>query len=225
MQPHLSPNLIEEFNKGNEKVRGKVCGLLVPNITEMIRDRLGRSCETTDLVSEVITRLLENKGSFETTRHLENYVETITINVCKDEMKKKKKRSLNAPHISTHLMNIQERNLENARNLRICQRLTDLAIEMLPAKARQVFLLSFIGGLTIKETAEQMGIGKRTVEDHIYFAYKKLRIRYYEKPGNIGRYIVFWFSLPFLISYMLLQNCYHERFKQDRYFIISAFKK
>jgi RNA polymerase sigma factor (sigma-70 family) len=206
MQPHLSPNLIEEFNMGNEKVRGKVCGLLIPNITEMIRDRMGRSYDTSDLASEVITRLLENEGSFETIRHLENYVETITVNVCKDEMRKRKKRSKHAPHVSTHLLNLQDRNLENARNIRICQRLTDLAIEMLPARARQVYLLSVVGGLTSKQTGEQMGIGKRTVEDHIHSAYKKLRIRYDETPGNTGRYLVFWFSLPFLISYMLLQK-------------------
>ena len=96
--------------------------------------------------------------------------------------------------------------MENARNIRICQRLTDLAIEMLPAKAKQVYLLSVVGGMTSKQTAEQMGISERTVEDHKYSAYEKLRIRFYDKPGNIGRYIVFWFSLPFLISYLLLQK-------------------
>ena len=206
MQPHLSPNLIEEFNKGNKKVRGKVCGLLVPNITEMIRDRMGRSYDASDLASEVITRLLENDGSYETIRHLENFVKEVTKNVCKDEKRKKEKRTFHAQHVSKYLLNLQDRNMENARNIRICQRLTDLAIEMLPAKAKQVYLLSVVGGLTSKQTAEQMGISERTVEDHKYSAYEKLRIRFYDKPGNIGRYIVFWFSLPFLISYLLLQK-------------------
>jgi RNA polymerase sigma-70 factor (ECF subfamily) len=187
-------------------VRGKVCGLLVPNITEMIRDHMGYSYETSDLASEVITRLLENEGSFKTMRHLENFVKRVTRNVCIDEMRKKKIKTSHAQHVSTYLLNLQDRNLENARNIRICQRLTDLAIEKLPARARQVYMLSVVEGLTSKETGKQMGISERTVEDHKNSAFEKLRIRFREKPGNTGRYIVFWFSLPFLFSYMLLQK-------------------
>lgn len=205
MQPHISPNLLEEFNKGNNKIRGKVCALLIPNITEIIRDRMGISYETADEASEIIVRFLKHSEPFETMRHLENYVEKITNNYCKDELRKKKKRTLNAKHVTSYLQNLQSRTMENARNIRICQRLTELAIEMLPPKGRQVYLY-YLEGMTSKQIAEQMGISERTVEDHKYSAFEKLRIGYHNKPGNMGRYIVAWLTAPFLIFYILLQK-------------------
>ena len=206
MHPRLPPNLIIEFNNENRKVRGKVCELLIPNITDLIHERMGRSYDTADLTQEVFRKFLSQKRTYKTMRQLENYVQSIVNSSCADEEKKEKRRKSHAPYISGYLKNVQNRNAENLRNIRIFQRLTDLATEMLPARSREVYMWSYCEGLSIRETAEKMGISISTVENLRNFAFKKLRIELHEKPGNTGIHIFWWICIPFLIFYMLMQK-------------------
>jgi RNA polymerase sigma factor (sigma-70 family) len=206
MHPHLPPNLIIEFNKENQKVRGKVCALLIPNITDLIHERMGRTYDAADLTQEVFKKFLLKKRTYKTMRHLENYVQRIVNSSCIDEKKKHEKRKLHAPYISGHLVNLQNRNSENLRNIRVFQRLTDLAVEMLPARSREVYMLSYCEGLSTRQTAEKMGITISTVENLRNTMFKKLRMEIREKPGMGGGHVLWWVSIPFLIFYMLIQK-------------------
>jgi RNA polymerase sigma-70 factor (ECF subfamily) len=49
------------------------------------------------------------------------------------------------------------------------------AIDSLPEKCREVFMLSYIYDLKNKEISEVLGISLSTVENHIYNALKVLR--------------------------------------------------
>lgn len=49
------------------------------------------------------------------------------------------------------------------------------AIDTLPEKCREVFLLSKIEGLKNREISEKLGISEKTVERHITIAISKLR--------------------------------------------------
>ena len=156
MQPHLPPNLIGEFNNGNDKIRGRVCVLLVPRIIELIHEQMDGSYSAPDLAQEVFLKFFKKKRTYDTMRHLENYVRKVVISVCSNEKRKRISRQSNAPKISNYLTDLQSRNVENRRNIRIFQRLTDLAVEMLPPRSKRVYIHSYCEGLSIKETAERM---------------------------------------------------------------------
>ena len=51
------------------------------------------------------------------------------------------------------------------------------AIDALPPKCREVFSLSYLGELSNKEIAQQLGISVSTVENHIHSALIQLRIK------------------------------------------------
>lgn len=51
------------------------------------------------------------------------------------------------------------------------------AIEELPDKRRQIFIMGYVHGISNKEIAEMMNISVRTVEVQIYKALKYLRVR------------------------------------------------
>ena len=55
------------------------------------------------------------------------------------------------------------------------------AIDELPGKCREVFILSYQHDKKNKEIAEQLGISIRTVEVHLYKAIKALRERLKDK--------------------------------------------
>lgn len=66
------------------------------------------------------------------------------------------------------------------------------AVDSLPAKCREVFLLSKRDGLANKEIAERLGISVKTVENQITKAFRKLR-------GDLGSLpLGSVFFLPFL---------------------------
>lgn len=54
------------------------------------------------------------------------------------------------------------------------QKLLD-AIDRLPEKCRQIFMISCVDGLKYREIASQMNISENTVKTQIKLAYKKLR--------------------------------------------------
>ena len=64
--------------------------------------------------------------------------------------------------------------LQKLRNDELQQQI-DLAINELPPKSRQVFVMSYLHGLKNKEIAEVMNVSVRTVDAHIYNALRQLR--------------------------------------------------
>ncbi|WP_249109967.1 RNA polymerase sigma-70 factor [Prevotella sp. oral taxon 475] len=64
--------------------------------------------------------------------------------------------------------------LQKLRNDELQQRI-NLAINELPPKSRQVFVMSYLHGLKNKEIAEVMNVSVRTVDAHIYNALRQLR--------------------------------------------------
>ena len=74
--------------------------------------------------------------------------------------------------------------LQKLRNDELQQRI-DLAINELPPKSRQVFVMSYLHGLKNKEIAEVMNVSVRTVNAHIYNALRQLRSKL-DKNSMLG---------------------------------------
>ena len=72
----------------------------------------------------------------------------------------------------------------------------DAAIDELPDKGRQIFIMSYVHGMHNKDIANVMGISVRTVEVHIYRALKFLRSRLSNQP-----------LLTFFVCYVV--SCLH----------------
>lgn len=75
--------------------------------------------------------------------------------------------------------------LQKLRNDELQQRI-DLAINELPPKSRQVFVMSYLHGLKNKEIAEVMNVSVRTVDAHIYNALRQLAGSKLDKNSMLG---------------------------------------
>jgi len=65
---------------------------------------------------------------------------------------------------------------ENELEIRELKNLISQLIKELPAKCREIFLLSRDEELSHKEIAEQLGISERTVDEQVHRALKKLKV-------------------------------------------------
>jgi RNA polymerase sigma-70 factor (ECF subfamily) len=76
------------------------------------------------------------------------------------------------------------------------RRFIELAINKLPEKSRQIYLLARDENLTHKEIALQLGISPKTVENHVGIALRKLR----ESLMPFYKQIFMGWILPFLLK-------------------------
>ena len=145
--------------------------------------RLVQDDEAEDIVQEAFMELWKRKEDIDDESHIKAFlyriVYTKALNVIKhrtvvnnhaDSVKKVTQFKLDYYNTETNdVMNYIE-GLETRKQI-------NDAIGELPAKCREVFILSYQHDKKNKEIAEQLGISIRTVEVHLYKAVKTLRAR------------------------------------------------
>jgi len=137
-----------------------------------------------DVVQEVFTALAEQKEQRSVHTSLQAYLRRSVIHACLNELKKRKVRNEYAAEMRIRLL---EKELEHPgsddllEGKELTRRLRD-AIDELPAKGKEIFLMSRYEGLAHKEIAQRLGVSVRTVETHIYRALKSLQ-EYLRKRG------------------------------------------
>ena len=145
--------------------------------------RLVQDDEAEDIVQEAFMELWKRKEDIDDESHIKAFlyriVYTKALNVIKhrtvvnnhaDSVKKVTQFKLDYYNPETNdVMNYIE-GLETRKQI-------NDAIGELPAKCREVFILSYQHDKKNKEIAEQLGISIRTVEVHLYKAVKTLRAR------------------------------------------------
>ena len=125
-----------------------------------------------DVVQSVFIRLLQKNDLDEISTNPKAYLYKAVANECLNTIKKAKTRSLYegayaAEIPKTTLLQAME---ETEQELKIFN-----AIDNLPPKCRQIFMMSRLEDLKNKDIADQLNLSLRTVETHISNALRTLR--------------------------------------------------
>ena len=134
-----------------------------------------------DIVQDVFLYVWENREKLYVSDGFHSYLFQSAYTRCLDYFKKN--LSIEKYHSHTY-----EKYLEDYQNLlkgddsvieelsvkEFYRHLYEL-LEHLPAQRREVFILTYIKGLTAKEVAEQTRMPQRTVESHLYLALRFLK--------------------------------------------------
>ncbi|MCS2917680.1 sigma-70 family RNA polymerase sigma factor [Parabacteroides merdae] len=148
-----------------------------------------------DIVQDVFLYVWENREKLYVSDGFHSYLFQSAYTRCPDYFKKN--LSIEKYHSHTY-----EKYLEDYQNLLkgddsvieelsvkdFYRHLYEL-LEHLPAQRREVFILTYIKGLTAKEVAEQTRMPQRTVESHLYLALRFLK-------GHMSEMIIICF-VPF----------------------------
>lgn len=126
-----------------------------------------------DIVQEVFINFWNNRKEIHITTSLKSYLYKSCYNKYIDTYRKTK--TINKKLEELRYIEIQRLTEEDTsiRNYQI--ELLNKAIEELPEKCREIFILSKLEGLKYKEIAEKLGISIKTVENQIGTAFMKLR--------------------------------------------------
>ena len=173
-------SLLYELKKGNREAFNGVFRYYYPRMMAYVASMVEQKAAE-DIVQDVFLYVWENREKLYVSDGFHSYLFQSAYTRCLDYFKKN--LSIEKYHSHTY-----EKYLEDYQNLLkgdnpvieelsvkdFYRHLYEL-LEHLPVQRREVFILTYIKGLTTKEVAEQTRMPQRTVESQLYLALRFLK--------------------------------------------------
>ncbi len=175
--------LIKEFNGGNEGSYSKLVYKHKDKVRNLIFLTLGDAEFVDDISQDVFISIYHKLDTFRFESKFTTWLYRITVNKCRDYLRKKKVRSIFVPlenqeHSATTRIRIEGIDIPQ---------LVRKAIHKLPDKLKIPLMLRDIDGFSYKEIAEQLNCEVGTVKSRIFRARESLKIilEPYQKELNM----------------------------------------
>ncbi|NLT51102.1 MAG: sigma-70 family RNA polymerase sigma factor [Ignavibacteria bacterium] len=164
--------LIKSFIEGNDRVFAKLVNKHKDKVRNLVFLTLGDSEYVDDISQDVFISVYRKLGEFRFESKFTTWLYRITVNKCRDYLRKKRVRSIFVP--------IKETDKEPCTRFRPesidLPQLVRKAIDKLPEKLRTPLIMRDIDGLSYKEIANAMGVEVGTIKSRIFRARENLKI-------------------------------------------------
>ena len=145
--------------------------LLLLKVNQLIDNRP----DAEDLVNDIFLIMWKGDMKFETVRNIERYLARTANSVCRDHLEREKTPVINMNGLQIHLQKMEDEAIEVVETKRTAMTLIGMALNMLPAHCKNIFILSRVRGLRNREIAALLNLSEKTVENQINIAMNKLR--------------------------------------------------
>jgi len=164
-------SLIQKFIEGDESTFKTLVKRHKDKIRNIIYLMLGTNDSVDDIAQDVLITVYKNLKSFRFESQFSTWIYRITVNKCKDHLRRVKIRSIFIPISNDGEHPSYTPSAENKDVSEIVQK----AISQLPEKLRVPLLLKDIEGLSYQEIAEAVNCEIGTVKSRIFRAREGLR--------------------------------------------------
>ncbi|MBL1212367.1 MAG: sigma-70 family RNA polymerase sigma factor [Ignavibacteriae bacterium] len=164
--------IIRDFIEGDETAFAKLVGLHKEKVRNLVYLTLGDSEYVDDISQDVFISVYHKLAEFRFESKFTTWLYRITVNKCRDYLRKKKVRSIFVPIKDSH-NDISVRT--HSENLDLPQ-LVRKNIEKLPDKLKVPLILRDIDGFSYKEIADKLDCEVGTVKSRIFRARESLRV-------------------------------------------------
>lgn len=127
-----------------------------------------------EMAQEVFLYMWEKRKKIEIQTTLKTYLYSAVKNKCLNYIKLELPKQQSMADISEVLLSVNVERKDEGENEQL-KKYIQKAIDALPKKCRRIFLLSRNAGMTYEEIAEELDLSKKTVENQMGIALKKLR--------------------------------------------------
>ena len=127
-----------------------------------------------EMAQEVFLYVWEKRKQIEIQTTLKTYLYSAIKNKCLNYIKLELPKQQAMADVSEVMLSITTSHGDEGENERLKNYIAS-AIDSLPNKCRKIFILSRNAGLTYEEIAEELDLSKKTVENQMGIALKKLR--------------------------------------------------
>lgn len=170
-----------------------------------------REEDAENIVHDIFTELWEKKQEFISHINLNGYLFVILKNRCIDFLRHKttEQRAINKMQEEYfRTLKLQLESLEMLDNKLLCEpdieTVIQNAIDNLPEKCRQIFVMNKIEGKKQKQIARELNISVNTVESQMAIAYKKLKVALKDYVPLLIFFFVWFISFPLADFYRKL---------------------
>lgn len=181
--------LVTRLREGDENAFGKLYEKYASKIYNISR-KMGLLHEDAEgIIQEVFLKIWRNRGNLDSSLSFNAYIIAIVRSIVLKQSRKRA-RFLAFQHYAITYWPGQTNETEDYVIFSDLDQLSSKAIEELPAKQKQVFMMKNFEHLTNEEIAEKLKLSTRTVENQIYRATKSLKEKLIDMkvitPGVIG---------------------------------------
>ena len=127
-----------------------------------------------EMAQEVFLYMWEKRMRIEIQTTLKTYLYSAVKNKCLNYIKLELPKQQSMADISEVMLSVSSPKKDEGENEQL-KRYIQSAIDSLPKKCRRIFLLSRNAGMTYEEIVEELDLSKKTVENQMGIALKKLR--------------------------------------------------
>ncbi len=176
-------DLITEAKRGKQDAFRCLVERHQQRVRNTVLGMLGDTSEADDVAQEVFIRFYKSMKNFRADAQLSTYLTRIAINLCLNELKRRKKKQ--GKIISLFWKAAGQEDLAR-QPLQVADKSADLsrydlqegieyALQRLPVEFRTVVILRLIEGYSVQETADILGIPQGTVASRLARAQLKLK--------------------------------------------------
>nr|WP_321358790.1 RNA polymerase sigma-70 factor [uncultured Draconibacterium sp.] len=187
----MRKQLIQQFISGNEEAFEKLYAQYKPVLCKFIQTFINDSTLTDDIVQEVFVAVWLNRKNIDPDKSFSSYLMTSARNKAYDFFKETAK---NRQIIEQRWLNFSEAGNDTEEALVSIEldELIDSALKQLSSRKRAIFELAKLKGKSHSEIAEELGISKNTVKNHMVDSLKYLK-EVIGKYGEIAMYSLLLF--------------------------------
>ena len=170
--------LIAEAAKGSKAAFNRVMNQQAPRLQNIALRMMGNSSDAEDAVQEALAAAWFKLASFDLSRPISPWLTRITVNKCRDLLRKRRIRQFFEFHSDNEAgMIVADDAPDPSAELQARQALEVMQKEItrLPATLREPFVLVTFGENSQAEAAHILGISEKAVETRIYRARNRLR--------------------------------------------------
>jgi len=165
--------LIRHIKNGEEEFFSVLVERYQDIVAGIVMGMLGRCSEAEDLGQEVFIRLFRGLPNFRQEASLKTYISRIAINICYDELRRRKQeRYIKEVNIEDKDMPVESVDPETGSDI---GKSIEYALSKLDRIQRSVVIMRLSEGFSVKETASILGLPEGTVRSKLYRAQLKLR--------------------------------------------------
>jgi RNA polymerase sigma-70 factor, ECF subfamily len=162
--------LIKKFNEGDESSFKMLLNRHKDKVRNIVYITIGSTDSIDDIAQDVFITVYRNLGRFRYESQFTTWLYRITVNKCRDYLRKKKIRSIILP-----LKDSEDAGYEQINDNTDIPGIVQSAIAKLPEKLRIPLLLKDIEGLSYQEISETMQCEIGTVKSRIFRAREGLK--------------------------------------------------
>ncbi|WP_067149495.1 RNA polymerase sigma factor [Pseudotamlana agarivorans] len=165
--------LASEIKKSNREAFKTLFERYYKNLLDYIVTYTHDLQEAEDIVQLTFISLWNNRANLNYTKSIKSYIYRIAYNTYIDVYRKQKKKDAFFNELKEQALRDRFTTDPEALEKRIIK--LQKVIDRLPEKCREILYLNKFEGLKYKEISERLDISVKTVESHMYTAFKKIR--------------------------------------------------